>query len=1194
MYVSDFKSIRIKLASSGEILKWSHGEVIKAETINYRTQKPEKDGLFCEKIFGPTKDYECYCGKYKGIRYKGIICDRCQVEVTRSSVRRERMGHISLASPCSHIWFLRGMPSRIGMVLDIPMLQLEKIIYFAAYIIKKVNEEAKKKILEEIEKEYKNKVKSQKSKVKSKEVVKKALEELRIARDRTKEEVLLIKPLKVLAETEYRELSLKYGEIFEAGTGAETLRNIFKEINLKKEIEKLEKDLKETKPVSYKKTLIRLRFFRAMEKAGIRPEWMFLEILPVLPSDLRPMVQLDGGRYVSSDLNDLYRRVINRNNRLKYLLEISAPEVIIRNEKRMLQEAVDALLDNGMRKGQTTTATTGGRRLLKSLADILKGKQGRFRKNLLGKRVDYSGRSVVAVGPELLFSQCGIPKILALEIFKPFVIKKLLDSELAYNIRGATKLIEEGTPEVFAALEEVVADKLVLLNRAPTLHRLGIQAFKPILIEGEAIKIHPLVCRAFNADFDGDQMAVHVPLSEEAQKEAKTLMFSVKNLLKPATGTPIIVPQQDIVLGCYLLTQIKENEKGEGKIFSSPEEVILNYELGKISLGAKIKIPENTLKRSETFKFNKLKLIETNCGRIIFNSILPDDYQYLNLVVDSKILSQIITDLMGKHSEEEVVEILDRIKELGFEYSTLSGISLGMDDLIVPKGKKELIEKAEKEIDVIENYFKKEFLTLEEKRSKTIGVWQQTKQKVEKLVYETLPKDGPVHSIVSSGARGGWVQLIQMVGMKGLVINPAGKIIELPIKHCYKEGFDVLEYFISTHGGRKGTVDTALRTSASGYLTRRLVDVANEVIISEEDCADKEGTILYRSDAEEIGQDFTFELVSRISLEDIKGIIKKNETIDREKAKKINQTQIKQIRVRSPLSCKATRGICQKCYGWEMGRNKLANIGDAVGVVAAQSIGEPGTQLTMRTFHYGGVAGGGDITQGLPRVEEIFELREPKGLAQMSEIDGKVEDIDNKNRIIKISFKENDKKKIVEYEIPQGVAIWVKNGEKIKKGQQLCEGNLDLKKLYKTKGKEETQRYIIKEVQKIYIAEGVDIHRKHIETIANQMFSRIRIKDGGDSFWLPGQIVTRTEFEETKKELKLQDKNPPKGIPVFLGISKIALTSASFLAAASFQETSRVLIKAALEGREDKLYSLKENVILGKLIPAGTGYKKHG
>ena len=1205
MRVTDLESIKIKLASPEKILSWSHGEITKPETINYRTQRPEKDGLFCERIFGPTKDFQCYCGKYKRIRYKGVICDRCGVEVTKSQVRRERMGHIKLATPCSHIWFLRGVPSRMGMVLDISLPRLERIIYFAAYIITKVDKKAKEKVLEEIEKEYKQKVKNQKAKIKKKKELKEVLEGLKLAHNKAREEVLNIQPLKVLSELRYHELSLKYGEIFEAGTGAETLRKIFEQIDLKKEIEKLEKELKETPAANRRKILRRWKLFRSMIGTNLRPEWMFLTVLPVLPSDLRPMVQLDGGRYASSDLNDLYRRVINRNNRLKYLLEISAPEVIVRNEKRMLQEAVDSLIDNGMRKGVITKATTGGRRLLKSLADMLKGKQGRFRQNLLGKRVDYSGRSVIVVGPGLKLNQCGLPKKMALELFKPFVIKVILDKELAYNVRAASRLIEQETEEVWAILEEVVKDRLVLLNRAPTLHRLGIQAFEPHLIEGEAIQIHPLVCRAFNADFDGDQMAVHLPLSEEAQREAREIMLSPLNLLKPATGTPVVTPTQDIIIGCYLLTRITEKAEGEGKIFGNFQEAILAYEFGQIDLRAKIKCRnvrklegwnEHSNKGQKPIQqSNTQTFIETSVGRIIFNQTLPEDFPFINELINSKGLEKVINKIIDNYGNEKAVSTLDKIKDLGFEYATALSLSWGIDDLKIPPEKEKILKDAEKEIEAIDFDFRRGLLTEEEKYLKTIEVWQKTKSKIEKIVPQTLPSDGSVFSIVDSGAKGSWTQPVQMCGMKGLVINPLGEIIKLPIKSSYKEGFNVLEYFISTHGARKGTVDTALRTSTAGYLTRRLVDVAHEIIISKEDCGDDKGLEVFREDAEEVGQNFVFKILGRIILEDIregkKTILKKGEIIDWKGAEAIINANIEKVRVRSPLSCKLIRGICQKCYGWDLGRNRLIELGGAVGIVAAQAIGEPGTQLTMKTFHTGGVAGGGDITQGLPRVEEIFEARPLTEKGIISPVEGKIIEI-TKDRIIKLKPKGNPKSKeqILEFKISPRRAILIKEKEEVKRGQQLSEGTLDLKELLKFRGKEETQRYIIKDIQKIYVSQGAIIHDKHVEIIVRQMFSRIRIKDGGDSFFVPGEIVERTRFLGENKILKEQKKKPAKGVPILLGISRVALTSDSFLSAASFQETTRVLIKAALEGKEDKLFGLKENVIIGKLIPAGTGF----
>jgi len=1175
MRVTDLESIRIKLASPEDILNWSHGEITKPETINYRTQKAEKDGLFCEKIFGPSKDYECYCGKYRRIRYKGMICDRCGVEVTKSAVRRERMGHIKLACPVSHIWFLRGLPSRIGMVLDIPMQQLEKVIYFAAYIVTSVNEEAKKRVLEEVEKEYKIKTRTKRQEVKNKKELSIALEELKAVRIKVKEEISGIKPLIVFSEIEYYDYSLKYGEVFEAGTGAETLRKIFEGFDIKKEIQKLKKEKEEIAATSRRKILRRLRFLQGLIASGIRPEWMFLTIVPVLPPDLRPMVQLDGGRYASSDLNDLYRRVINRNNRLKYLLEISAPEVIVRNEKRMLQEAVDALIDNGMRKGILTTATTGGRRLLKSLADMLKGKQGRFRQNLLGKRVDYSGRSVIVVGAQLKLHQCGLPKKMALELFKPFVIKRILDKELAYNVRGASKLIEQETDEVWAILEEVVKDKFVLLNRAPTLHRLGIQAFQPVLIEGESIEIHPMVCKAFNADFDGDQMAVHVPLSKKAQEEAKTIMLSSLNLLKPATGTPVIAPTQDIILGCYWITKIKKGAKGEGKNFSSSEEAIMAYENGYVNLRAIIKIPEQ----------------ETSVGRILFNETLPDDHVFVNETTNSKKLEGIVGEIISKYKQEVIEETLDKIKNLGFESATISGITWGMDDLIVPPEKEGIIKAAEKEIEMIDTHFRKGLLSKEEKSSKVIEVWTKAKSEIEKLVPKTLPETGSIFSMVDSGARGSWAQPVQMAGMKGLVINPAGQIIELPVKSSFKEGFDVLEYFISTHGARKGTADTALRTSTAGYLTRRLVDVSHEVVVFEEDCKDEEGFEILKKDADELGQDLAHKIIGRVVLEGIRGIVKKGEVIDQHTAKKIVEQGIEKIKVRSPISCKSVRGICQKCYGWDLGSNQLVKKGSAVGIIAAQAIGEPGTQLTMRTFHTGGVAGGSDITFGLPRVQEIFEARIPGGKAEISKNEGKILEI-TPDRVIKVKVKNKKTDNIVEYKIPAKTAIFVEKGQDIKKGQQFCEGSLDLKELFKLRGKEEAQRYISKEIQRIYVSQGAVIHDKHIEVIIRQMFSRVKIKEAGDSNFALGEIIENSKLLEENIKLKKDKKKPAKAATILLGISRVALTTDSFLSAASFQETSRVLIRAALEGKEDKLRGLKENVIIGKLIPAGTGFKK--
>lgn len=1185
MKTENIKSIKIKIASPETILSWSNGEVLKPETINYRTQRAEKEGLFCEKIFGPEKDYQCYCGKYKGMRYKGVVCDRCGVEVTHSSVRRERMGHIKLSAPCAHIWFLKGVPSRMGMVIDISASKLEKIIYFAAYIITKVDEDGKQKTLEEIESEFKEKMKSAR-----KEKDDEKIDRTKRLKDLAKKEVEEIKCFRVLSEIEYINLSLKYGHIFEAGTGSEILRKIFEEINLDEEIKKLEGQKAELMGVEHRKILRRIQLLRRMKKNNIRPEWMFLTVLPVLPPAVRPMVQLDGGRYASSDLNDLYRRVINRNNRLKYLLEISAPEVIVRNEKRMLQEAVDALIDNGMRSAHTTTASTGQRRLLKSLADMLKGKQGRFRQNLLGKRVDYSGRSVIVGDPELKFDECGLPKKLALEIFKPFVIAKLLEKEIVYNVRQASHLIERQTEEVWATLEGVIAGKMVLLNRAPTLHRLGIQAFYPKLMEGEAIRIHPLVCEAFNADFDGDQMAVFLPLSQSAQKEAKEIIASSLNLLKPATGLSIVSPRQDMVLGCYWLTKVIEGKDGNGKSFSSSEEAILALHQKKIDLQAEIKVLMDE------------QIVKTSVGRIIFNEALPKGLPFFNELMTSKKIREIANAVIHKYDNKTACATLDQIKKLGFEYATLSGLSWGIDDLIVPVQKQKIVEEAEKENKQINEYFKKGFLTPQEKSSRIIEVWQRAKGEIQKLVPKILPENGTVFCIVDAGARGSWSQPVQMAGMKGLVINPAGKIIELPIISSFKEGFNVLEYFISTHGARKGTADTALRTSTAGYLTRRLVDVAHDVMVIEEDCKDEEGVEIFKKESLEIGQDFVFKIAGRVSLENIKlddkALVKKGEVIGWEEARAISNSALEKVRVRSPLSCKTKKGICQLCYGWNFSDNKIVKIGEAVGVIAAQSIGEPGTQLTLRTFHTGGVASGGDITQGLPRVEEILERRTPKGEALMAIANGVVLEIDEKTIRVK-NEKENGKKKmskkipdIIEYPLLPHQMPRVKKGDVVECGDMLTAGSLDPKKLYKIGGKSKTQSYIVSEVQKIYVSQGVSIHDKHIEIIVKQMFSRLRIKDPGDSDFAMGEVIESSVVIDENEKLIKDNKTPIKYDEMLLGISKVALTTDSFLSAASFEETSRILIKAALEGKEDELKGLKENVIIGKLIPAGTGLEK--
>ncbi|HQO27538.1 MAG TPA: DNA-directed RNA polymerase subunit beta' [Candidatus Pacearchaeota archaeon] len=1173
-------SVLITLASPEVILKWSHGEVTKPETINYRAGKPEKGGLFCEKIFGPTKDYQCYCGKYKGVRYKGVVCDRCGVEATKSAVRRERMGHIELATPVAHTWFLRRVPYRMSTVLGISNRKLERVIYFAAYLIIKVDEQIKEKIAREIEAEFKEK---------AKEASGAELEELKEARRRAQQQLAGIEPLKVVSEKEYRLLAMKFGACFEARTGSEAVRRAMSEMDLVKEIKRLNEELQATGSSSLaSKISERMRLLREMHESNIRPEWMFLTVLPVLPPGLRPMVQLDGGRYASSDINDLYRRVINRNNRLKHLMEIDTPEIIIRNEKRMLQEAVDALIDNSARTG------AGGRRKLRSLTDNIQGKMGRFRRNLLGKRVDYSGRSVIAVGPELQITECGLPKKMALELFKPFVIKKLLDQEIAYNIRGASRLIEKGIPEVWSILEEVVRGKVVLLNRAPTLHRLGVQGFYPILIEGNAIKIHPLVCAAFNADFDGDQMAVHVPLSKQAQKEAREIMLSGQNLRKPATGLPIISPSQDIVFGVFYLTLMEEGlDEKKLKFFGSVNEALLAYQQRQIKIGTPIKV------MMQLSTGQPMELLKTTVGRIIFNEGLPQKYPYLNKKVDSKALSRIINDIIEGYDPEEAQACLDRIKDLGYEYSTLAGISLGINDFIVPQEKGKILSEAERKIE--DNAAKRHQgkMTAAEERRANIAQWQDCKNKIQEMIKVRTDKNNPILLMVESGSRGSWAQAVQMSGMKGLVSNPAGRIIDLPVKNSFKEGLNILEYFISTHGARKGTADKALRTAVAGYLTRRLVDVAHEVVIREKDCGDKEGLEVRRVEAEDLGQDFAFKLVGRYTLEDVVDpktkakIVKKGDIINWSQAREIDSLEINKVRVRSPLSCKSTGSICQRCYGWDLGRNELVKIGEAVGVVAAQSIGEPGTQLTMRTFHTGGVVESGDITQGLPRAEEILENRLPKGIAAVALREGQVTKIDRNQGVIQVApIGKKTQSKEKSYRMLPHHKPLVKIGDKVKPGQPLTDGNLSLDLIWRYQGMLEAQRYVVQEIQKVYVSSGVNIHDKHIEVIARQMFSRVKVVESGDGPWIEDKIVDLLELEEVNQRLKREKKKLVKAERILLGISRVALNSSSFLSAASFQQTSQVLIEASLRGKRDKLRGLKENVIIGRVIPAGTGYRQ--
>jgi DNA-directed RNA polymerase subunit beta' len=1175
----DFNAIKLKLASPDDILGFSYGEVTKPETINYRTQRPEKDGLFSERIFGPTKDWECYCGKYRKIRYKGVVCDKCGVEVTRSIVRRERMGHITLATPVAHIWFFKNIPSKLSIILNVPYPQLEKVLYYASFIVTSVNEENRTRILEELDRELKARQKEAR-----KDKDKDTLDALRQKANEIKKSLQGLLVGQVLSENEFYSLSKRFGEVFEADTGAEAIRRILEGYDLLEVAKGLKKDLTKTRdPLKERNLLRRLKLLTALHKNGMRPEWMVLTVLPILPPDLRPMVALDGGRYAASDLNDLYRRVINRNNRLKKLLDLSAPEVIIRNERRMLQEAVDALFDNSARFGSQQLSAQ--RRPLRSLADMLKGKQGRFRQNLLGKRVDYSGRSVIVIGPELHIYQCALPKRMALELFRPFVINKIIERDLAYNIRNANRLIEATGPEIWAILEEVIEDRRVLLNRAPTLHRLGVQAFKPILTEDLAIRVPALVCAAFNADFDGDQMAVHLPLSRGAQKEAREILMSNLNLLKPATGDPITNPTQDIVLGCYYLTSLNESVKGAGQKYDRKIEALYAYEQEMIDLNAPIYV--QAVKHGDK---------PTTVGRIIFNNILPKGFDFRNETMTKKTLQKIVAVVIREFENEETVHFLDDLKRLGFQYASRSGISWGMADLIMPAKKPALVKAAEEQTVVIRQQYDDGLLTESERKARVISVWEKVRKEIAKLVPESLDPQSSVYQIIDSGARGSWSQPTQMMGMKGLVANPKNETIELPIKSSYKEGFSVLEYFISTHGARKGLTDTSLKTAQAGYLTRRLVDVAQDVVIKEDDCKTKDGIEINREDGLEFGSAFASRLFSRTVLETVKEgkkvLVKAGVILGHNEAELIDKSKIDMVLVRSPITCKALYGLCSKCYGFGLGNNKPIEKGEAVGIVAAQSIGEPGTQLTMRTFHIGGVAGS-DITHGLPRIEELFEARSPKGKAFLSEIDGSVRKIEQKGSLQSIEITSSkDKETMKEYQVPAGVELLVKEGDAVLAGDQLVEGPLDLQELFKLRGAEITQKYIINEVQRIYLSEGAAINNKHIEVIVRQMFSRVKIKEPGDSDFVPGDVVDKTSLIEANREIKKSNGAPAKGEQLLLGIIKAALSSRSFLSAASFQQTARVLIAAAVEGKVDTLQGLKENVIIGRLIPVGTGFKR--
>ena len=1149
-----FDKIKIGLASDETVRMWSKGEVKKPETINYRTLKPEKDGLFCERIFGPTKDWECHCGKYKRVRYKGIICDRCGVEVTKAKVRRERMGHIELAAPVAHIWYFKGIPSRIALVLDISPRNLEKVIYFASYVV-------------------------------------------------TDKGTSGLTKCQVLTEKEYVEAVEKYGKgSFKAEMGAEALEKLLKEVDLEKLSASLKKEIAKASEQKKAKLAKRLDTVEAFRLSGNRPEWMVMNVVPVIPPELRPMVQLDGGRFATSDLNDLYRRVINRNNRLKRLLELGAPEIIVRNEKRMLQESVDALIDNG-RRGRPVTGA--GNRPLKSLSDMLKGKQGRFRQNLLGKRVDYSGRSVIVVGPELKIYQCGVPKEMAVELFKPFVMKELVGRGIAHNIKNAKRMVERLRPEVWDILDEVIKDHPVMLNRAPTLHRLGIQAFEPVLVEGRAIKLHPLVCTAFNADFDGDQMAIHVPLSPEAQAEARYLMLSVNNLLKPQDGKPVTVPTQDMILGSYYLTMEEGGELGEGMYFKDVEEALLAYQNGDLGLHAKVFIRMYKNINGEV----KSKKIETTVGRVIYNQGIPQDLGFVDrsnpdeefkLEIDfpvvKKNLGKIVAKCIEKHGLSQAAEVLDYIKATGFKYSTKGAITVSAADVTSPKEKEEILAAADKKVEDIAKQYKRGLITEDERYNETIKVWEAATKEVTQAMEANFDDMNPIYMMARSGARGNINQLRQIAGMRGLMADTQGKAVEIPIKANFREGLDPLEYFISSHGGRKGLADTALRTADSGYLTRRLVDVSQDIIVREEDCGTHEGIIVRDiKDGNQVLETLEERLIGRYALEDVYNpntkelIVDKDTMISTDIAEKIVASGIEELRVRSSLCCRTKHGVCAKCYGKGLATGEEVTIGEPVGIIAAQSIGEPGTQLTIRTFHEGGVAGG-DITQGLPRVEELFEARKPKGMAIISEIAGKVSiKEDKKKKEVIVTSKEDSKT----YTIPFGSKLHVKDGDVIEAGDQITEGSVNPNEILAINGPDGVYNYLIQEVQKVYRNQGVDINDKHIEVIGRQMLKKVKISDSGDTDMFAGSLVDMYDFEEKNEKAKEEGLRPAEGKRALLGITKAALATDSFLSAASFQETTRVLTDAAIKGKIDPLIGLKENVIIGKLIPAGTGMARY-
>ncbi|ASW42148.1 DNA-directed RNA polymerase subunit beta' [Clostridium isatidis] len=1153
--LNNFDALQIGLASPDQIREWSRGEVKKPETINYRTLKPERDGLFCERIFGPTKDWECHCGKYKRVRYKGIVCDRCGVEVTKSKVRRERMGHIELAAPVSHIWYFKGIPSRMGLLLDMSPRALEKVLYFASYIV--IN---------------------------------------------PKETPLLKKQL--LTEKEYREAVDKYGEdSFVAGMGAESIQQLLAEIDLEAQAKELKEELKSSTGQKKVRIIRRLEVVESFRKSGNEPKWMIINVIPVIPPELRPMVQLDGGRFATSDLNDLYRRVINRNNRLKKLLDLGAPEIIVRNEKRMLQEAVDALIDNG-RRGRPVTGP--GNRPLKSLSDMLKGKQGRFRQNLLGKRVDYSGRSVIVVGPELKMYQCGLPKEMALELFKPFVMKKLVEEGIAHNIKSAKRMVERVNNQVWDVLEEVITDHPVLLNRAPTLHRLGIQAFQPVLVEGRAIKLHPLVCTAYNADFDGDQMAVHLPLSVEAQAEARFLMLAATNIMKPSDGKPVCVPTQDMVLGSYYLTMTKEGCKGEGKVFASKEEAIMAYRLNEIDIHAAIKVRMFREINGEV----RHGIINTTVGKIIFNESIPQDLGLVDrsnpenefalevdFLVSKKTLGKIIDKCYEVHGPTETAIMLDKIKAVGYHYSTIGAVTVAVSDMSVPKQKYDLLKDADETVSKIEKMYKRGFISEDERYERVIEKWTKTTEDIADALMESMDKFNPIFMMADSGARGSKSQIKQLAGMRGLMASPTGKIIELPIRASFREGLGVLEYFISTHGARKGNADTALKTADSGYLTRRLVDVSQEVIVREEDCGSAEG--LYVSEIKEGNEaveGLAERLYGRYTAEPVihpetgEVLLEADQYIEKSMSEKISALGIKKVKIRSVFTCKSKVGVCAKCYGMNMATAQKINIGEAVGIIAAQSIGEPGTQLTMRTFHTGGVVGA-DITQGLPRVEELFEARKPKGLAIVSEISGTVRiEETKKKRTVYVIGDDGEERS---YEIPFGSRLKVSNGDVIEAGDGITEGSINPHDIAAIKGISGARDYLLSEVQKVYRLQGVDINDKHLEVVIRQMTRKVKVLDSGDTDLLPGTMIDMFDFEAENERIRAFGGEEAKGEQTLLGITKAALATDSFLSAASFQETTRVLTDAAIKGKKDPLVGLKENVIIGKLIPAGTGLMRY-